>query len=187
MSVHTERLRCVLAELAEHRAPDVLFRVTRGLHVIRAETRTAGTHHDNEGPQPCPAASPQAPSTTKGRALYHNPTTGDLVEAAEWVALAEDWPVGRRVRHRYSMWVGTIVPGDAGDCPGAYVGTAPAHCLLPTDRGTVPGAVCVQWNHPDKQPGAAERAPLSGPWPHDAIGPAWMRPGVLRLLREGVR
>lgn len=101
--------------------------------------------------------------------------------------LAAAWPVGARVRHKHSMWLGTIVPGYRAGCPGAYVGTAPAHCYVPAMAGLEPGAVCVQWDHPDTQPGAPERGPIGGPWPHPQIGPAWIRPGVLRVVRRELR
>lgn len=96
--------------------------------------------------------------------------------------LAARWPVGARVRHKHSMWVGTIVTGDPAGCPGMYAGVAPAHCYVPGDGE--PGAVCVLWDHPNTQRDAAQRPPVTGPWPHPQIGPAWIRPGVLRLARE---
>lgn len=103
-------------------------------------------------------------------------------EAVTLQVLAASWPVGTRVRHGHSMWLGRIVPGDSAGCPGTHIGTAPAHCLLPAAAGHDDGAVCVQWDHPDTQPGAENRDPVAV-WPDPQIGPAWMRPGVLRLVR----
>ncbi|MGH3380398.1 MAG: hypothetical protein ACRDP6_37250 [Actinoallomurus sp.] len=97
--------------------------------------------------------------------------------------LAARWPVGARVRHVHSMWIGTIVPGTPEDCPGAYVGVAPAHCYVP-NGAREPGLVCVTWDHPNTQRDAADRTPYAGPWPHPQIGPAWMRQGLLRLARD---
>lgn len=115
--------------------------------------------------------------------------TTTLLTAEEATALrdlAARWPVGRRIRHRYSAWRGTIIAGAPDGCPGIYDGAAPAHCLIPADAGRLPGAVCVQWDHPSTQPGAADRDPFPGAWPHPRIGPAWMRPGVLWPLRREV-
>lgn len=101
--------------------------------------------------------------------------------------LAARWPVGARVRHKHSMWLGAIVPGDPAQCPGIWTGYAPAHCYIPAAVHLDQGAVCVQWDHPDQQPGAPERGPLNDVWPHPRIGPAWIRPGILRLVRERER
>jgi hypothetical protein len=112
------------------------------------------------------------------------PTTVDQAVVVQ--LLAARWPVGTRVRHKHSMWSGIVVPGDRHECPGTYVGIAPAHCYLPAMTGLEPGAVCVEWDHPDTQPDADVRGPHTEPWP-PRIGPAWMRPGVLRVVRERER
>lgn len=119
-----------------------------------------------------PSASP-APATA---------VTATVDEAVVVQLLAVRFPVGTRVRHKHSMWVGTVMPANPHHCPGAYVGVAPAHCYVP--GGTEPGAVCVVWDHPDTQPGFTSRGPYTAPWPNPRVGPAWMRPGVLRLVRE---
>jgi hypothetical protein len=113
--------------------------------------------------------------------------TATVDEAVIVQLLAARWPVGTRVRHKHSMWLGTIVPDSPQNCPGRHVGIAPAHCYVPAMAGLEPGAVCVEWDHPDAQPGAPERGPIGEPWPHPRIGLAWIRPGVLRPVRERER
>ncbi|MEV5710079.1 hypothetical protein [Actinoallomurus sp. NPDC052274] len=110
--------------------------------------------------------------------------TVTATEAAQLQQLAERWPVGLRVRNKHTMWSGTIVSGRAADCPGAYTGPEPAHCFVPTETGEVPGAVCVQWDHPNTQPNADPAKPYTGVWPNPRTGPAWMRPGVLRPIKR---
>ncbi|GLY81884.1 hypothetical protein [Actinoallomurus iriomotensis] len=113
--------------------------------------------------------------------------TATVDEAVVVQLLAARWPIGTRVRHKHSMWLGTIVPGNPETCPGAYVGIAPAHAYVAAMANLEPGVVCVQWDHPDTQPGFTERGPVDGPWPHPRIGLAWIRPGVLRVVRERER
>jgi hypothetical protein len=90
--------------------------------------------------------------------------------AEHLAALADRWPVGMRVRHAESGWVGTVTPDVCGEPPGFAVDGESAHCLLfepPYGRRPAPAVVCVAWDHPA------------------AVEVAWMRPERLRPAGDG--
>jgi hypothetical protein len=85
--------------------------------------------------------------------------------------LAGEWPVGARVRHTCSGWVGTVTTDTSRQAPGITTGSEPAHGLLfeppyDAERG-VPAVVYVVWDR-------AEPAGLV----------AWMRTEHLRRLDD---
>jgi hypothetical protein len=87
-------------------------------------------------------------------------------------ALERRWPVGTRVRHAGSGWLGTVTADTSGQAPGITVGSdvgpGAAHGLLfePPYGRRVPAVVCVAW----------DRA--------EAGRVAWMRLEQLRHLND---
>jgi hypothetical protein len=93
-------------------------------------------------------------------ALVSRPVGAYLAE------LERDWPVGARVRHAGSGWLGTVTVDTTDQAPGIADGAHQAHGLLfePPYCGRDAAVVCVAW---------------------DGCGAgqvAWMRPGQLRRL-----
>lgn len=107
--------------------------------------------------------------------------------AAQLAELARRWPVGLRVRHTDSGWLGTVTADAPGQAPGITVGDEPAaHCLLfaPPYGQNVPAVVCVAWD----RAGAAEVAWMRTEWLQPAPDPApHVRPAERPHLRRRAR
>lgn len=97
-------------------------------------------------------------------------------------ALVRAWPVGTRVRHAVSGWVGTVRPDPDRSLDLARIASDGAHGLLfdaireREPAGRTPCVVCVVWDI------TADDGPAS---PVD--GPAWMRADRLRPAERRTR
>jgi hypothetical protein len=110
-----------------------------------------------------------SPTTTTPAVLSAPAAPGSPPVSAYLVELERNWPVGTRVRHVGSGWVGTVTRDTSEHAPPIVAGQAPAHGLLfapPYCGRDVPAVVGIAWDH------------------GEAAEVAWMRPGRLRRLGD---